>query len=94
MSATTDYAAKTTKCPISRQEFRERAKPMRITLEYDGKTYTTEVQVKEYESGSLGWSLSDKWVPCLEGRDVKCQIGLNVTAIGSKELPKATAAAA
>ena len=77
-----------TTCTINRGEFRARAKQMKVTLEYEGKTYTQYVAVKEFESGSLGWSLSDKFTPCLEGRDVKCQVGLNITAIGSKDLPK------
>lgn len=89
-------------CPINRVEFAQRAKPMKVTLEYEGKTYTAYVQVKEFESGSLGWNLSDKWGssttqsggPCLDGRDVPVQIGLNITAIGSKELPKAVKPAA
>lgn len=82
-----------TTCAITRAEFRARAKTIKVTLEYDGKTYVQHVAVKEFESGSLGWSLSDKFTPCLEGRDVKCQIGLNITAIGSKELPRDVAAA-
>lgn len=83
-----------TTCTISRAEFRERAKQLKVTLEYEGKTYTQYVPVKEFESGSLGWSLSDKFVPCMDGRDVKCQVGLNITCIGSKDLPRDTKAAA
>lgn len=77
-----------TVCTISRSEFAAKAKPIKLTLECDGKVYTQYVQVHEFTSGSLGWSLSDKFTPCLDGRDVKCQVGLNITAIGSKELPK------
>ena len=78
-----------TECTITRQEFTQRAKPIKITLEYpDGRSYQQYVSVKEFESGSLGWSLSDKATFTLEGRDVKCQVGLNITAIGSKALPK------
>jgi hypothetical protein len=87
-TATPDYAAKKTKRTISRSEFRERAKPAKVTLEYEGKAYVFEAVVKEYDTGSLGWGVSDKAVLTLDGRDVKCQVGMNVTAIGSKELPK------
>ena len=77
-----------TVCNITRDEFRTKAKAIKVTLECDGKTYVAYANVKEFESGSLGWNLSDKWTPCLDGRDVRCQLGLNITAIGSKELPK------
>jgi hypothetical protein len=78
--------AKTT-CAISRAEFKGRAKPIKLTMEYDGKTYVQYVSAKEFSTGSMGWNLNDKATFTLEGRDVSCQIGLNVTVIGSKELP-------
>ena len=88
MSATTEYASKKTPCAISRDEFRARAKPGKVTVEYDGKSYSYPLEVKEFSTGSFGWQLSDKATLTLDGRDVKCQLGLNLTAIGSKELPK------
>lgn len=87
-----EYNGQKTKCAISRQEFRTKAKPGKVTLELDGKVFVFPLEVKEFSTGSFGWQLSDKATPCLDGRDVKCQIGLNVTAIGSKELPKDAAA--
>lgn len=87
-TATVDYAAQTTKCKISRAEFATRAARAKVTVEYEGKTYVFNAEPKEFASGSFGWNVSDKAVLTLDGRDVKCQIGLNITAIGSKDLPK------
>ena len=86
MAETTTY--RKTECKISRKEFAERAKQAKLTLEYDGKTYTFAMDPMEYKTGSLGWNLSDKATFTLDGRDVKVQIGLNVTAIASKDLPR------
>ena len=77
----------TTKCQISRAEFSERAKTAKVTLEYEGKSYVFEVEPTTYKTGSMGWPLNEKCVFTLDGRDVKMQVGLNITCVGSKELP-------
>ncbi|HKB39774.1 MAG TPA: hypothetical protein VKD72_25280, partial [Gemmataceae bacterium] len=43
--------------------------------------------VKEFSTGSLGWYLNGKTVVEINGVRVPVQIGLNLTIIGSKELP-------
>lgn len=73
-----------TKCPISRKQFREHAKGIEISIA--GQTF--KVPVKEFSTGSLGWYLNGKTSLEIDGKDVTIQIGLNLTIVGSKDLPK------
>lgn len=75
--------AKTT-CPISRHEFKEHAKPMKIMI----GDVPMMADVKEFATGSLGWYLNGKTTIDINGKPVSVQIGMNLTIIGSKELPK------
>jgi hypothetical protein len=76
--------AKKTSCPITRQQFREGAKAVSVTIEGS----TMQVPVKEFSTGSLGWYLNGKTMITINGVEVAVQIGLNLTIVGSKELPK------
>jgi hypothetical protein len=76
-------AAKTT-CPVSRQQFTENAKPVEVVI--NGIPLTAEV--KEFSTGSLGWYLNGKMTIKLGDTPVTVQIGMNMTIVGSKELPK------
>jgi hypothetical protein len=78
-----DVMAKKTICPISRGQFRSGAKPMSVTIA--GAPLTAEV--KEFSTGSLGWYLNGKTTVEIDGQLVSVQIGLNLTIVGSKELP-------
>jgi hypothetical protein len=70
-------------CPVTRKHFREKAKP--ITLQIG--TMQLVAPVKEFSTGSLGWYLNGKMTVDLAGTIVEVQIGLNLTIVGSKELP-------
>jgi hypothetical protein len=76
--------AKKTSCPITRTQFRGKAKPMTIVI--NGKDYTAIP--KEFSTGSLGWNVNDKVVVEIDGVPVSVQIGMNLTIVGSKELPQ------
>ena len=76
--------AKKTSCPITRDEFRAVAKAVSIAI--GGSTMLAEV--KEFSTGSLGWYLNGKTVIDINGVAVSVQIGMNLTIVGSKELPK------
>jgi hypothetical protein len=76
--------AKKTTCPISRSEFRQKAKPVTVTI--NGVPLPAEV--KEFSTGSLGWYLNGKTMIDIGGTPVSVQIGLNLTIVGSKELPQ------
>ncbi len=71
-------------CPITRKHFQEHAKPIEVTI--NGVPLIAEV--KEFSTGSLGWNISNKTTVNLGGTAVSVQIGLNLTIVGSKELPK------
>lgn len=71
-------------CTITRGQFRAAAKPIQVTI--NGIPMIAEV--KEFSTGSLGWNLNGKTSIELDGKPVNVQIGLNLTVVGSKELPK------
>ncbi len=79
--------AKKTSCPISREQFRAKAKQVPITI----CSQQLVADVKEFSTGSLGWYLNGKTTIEIDGVLVSVQIGLNLTIVGSKELPGATA---
>jgi hypothetical protein len=75
--------AKTT-CPITRPQFQEGAKAVEVII--NGTTMLADP--KEFSTGSLGWYLNGKTVIEVNGVKVTVQVGLNMTIVGSKELPK------
>ena len=79
-----------TVCPISRSEFLAQAKGVEVVI--NGQP--TLAGVKEFSTGSFGWHFGDKVTIKVGDTLVKCQVGLTLTAIGSKDLPKEVAAAA
>ena len=76
--------AKKTTCPISRDDFRGKAKPITVTI----GSIPMQAEVKEFSTGSLGWYLNGKTTIEIDGKAVSVQIGMNMTIVGSKELPK------
>jgi hypothetical protein len=73
---------------ITREQFRTEAKP--VTVVINGKEMTA--LVKEFSTGSLGWNINEKMQLEVGGKSVMVQVGLNLTIIGSKELPQDGAA--
>ena len=76
--------AKKTSCPISRAQFRGKAKPIAVVI--NSKEYNA--LPKEFSTGSLGWNINDKVQIDIDGVLVTVQIGMNLTIVGSKELPQ------
>ena len=74
--------AKTT-LQLRRGEFREHAQPIEVVI--NGVPLLAEV--KEFSTGSLGWYLNGKTTIKLGDKPVPVQIGLNLTIVGSKDLP-------
>jgi hypothetical protein len=82
--------AKTT-CPLAtREEFRTNAQPVTVKI----NDIPLQAVVKEFSTGSLGWYLNGKTVIDVGGKPTTVQIGMNLTIVGSKELPKEAVAAA
>ena len=71
-------------CPVTRAEFVNDAKPVEVVI--NGIPMTAEV--KEFSTGSLGWYLNGKANIKVGEKSVSVQIGMNLTIVGSKELPK------
>ena len=78
--------AKKTNCPITREQFRKGAKPVTVVV----NNIPLIAEVKEFSTGSLGWYLNGKTTIEVEGTPVSVQIGMNLTIVGSKELPGGT----
>jgi hypothetical protein len=78
--------AKKTTCPITRSDFREKAKAVTVMI----NNVPLQAEVKEFSTGSLGWYLNGKTVIDVGGTPVSVQIGMNLTIVGSKELPQDT----
>lgn len=70
-----------TKCNVTREEFRQKAGPI------DGKVGNTAIvlEAKEFSTGSLGWFANGKVTVEVGGKRVMCQLGLNLTILGSKD---------
>ncbi len=75
---------KVTKCAINRATFNEGAKP--LIVEVDGRKMA--LSPREFSTGSLGWFANEKSMIEVGGEPVKVQIQVNVTVVGSKDLPK------
>jgi len=71
-----------TECPVSRETFREKA-PLVLPVSIAGKSF--DGVKKEFSTGSLGWNVNSKVQIEIDGKMVTCQVGLNVTIVGSKE---------
>lgn len=73
------------KCPVTRKQFRDKA-PAGIKITLDGKDQVA--LKKEFSTGSLGWFANEKITVEVDGVPCKVQVGINLTLVGSKELPK------
>lgn len=73
-----------TSCSITREEFRQNAQAVEVTI--NGVPQLAEV--KEFSTGSMGWYLNGKTTIKVGDKPVSVQIGMNLTIVGSKELPQ------
>jgi hypothetical protein len=71
-------------CPVTRAEFLQLAQPVEVVI--NGIPMTADV--KQFSTGSLGWYLNGKANIKVGDKSVSVQIGMNLTVVGSKELPK------
>jgi hypothetical protein len=75
--------------PLSKTAFLEQAKEFSLVI--GDKTLT--VKPREFSTGSFGWFLSGKASVTVGETEVPCQIGMNVTVIGSKPKSEESAVA-
>src|SRR5690242_8506521 len=78
-----DVMSKKTVCPATRAEFRRSANPISVNI----ADIPLVADAKEFSTGSLGWYMNGKVSVEIDGRLVAVQIGMNLTIVGSKELP-------
>lgn len=71
-------------CSVSRVEFASAAKAVDVSI----AGVPMIADVKEFSTGSLGWNLNGKMNLKIGDKVVSVQIGLNLTIVGSKELPR------
>lgn len=68
-------------CAISRDEFAAKAQMITVRI----GDYTFAADAKTFSTGSLGWNVNAKMPVVIDGKAVMCQVGLNLTVIGSKD---------
>jgi hypothetical protein len=71
-------------CPISRNQFRMGAKDVPIQI----NATPLVAPPKEFATGSLGWNFNGQVTLEVNGVRVPCQVGVNITISGSKDLPQ------
>lgn len=69
---------------LTRQQFHDHAQAIEVTI--NGVPFLAEA--KEFSTGSLGWYLNAKTPIKIGDTPVNVQIGMNLTIVGSKDLPK------
>lgn len=69
------------KCNITRDAFNTNARPLTVTLP-EGKTM--ELAPRTFSTGSFGFQGNTKVDVIIDGKPVACQVGMTITAIGSK----------
>jgi hypothetical protein len=82
-------AVKRTKCPITRQQFAQSATAVKVVITIAGLDHTFHLAPRNFSTKSFGWNLNEK----IQGvriaeQDCKLQVGMNLTVVGSKELPE------
>jgi hypothetical protein len=69
---------------LTRDFFRQKAQPVTATV--GGVPLIAEP--KEFSTGSLGWYCGGKLTLNVDGQQVRVQVGVTLTVIGSKEIPR------
>lgn len=73
---------------LTKSGYVAKAKPITVTLAIDGVIQeTVELNAQNFSTGSVGYYGNAKISIVVDGRAVKHQMGINLTAIGSKEWP-------
>ena len=75
---------------ITREQFLAKAPKVTVRISIDGvegEGYVLTASPSEFSTGSLGWNLTGKLPMVVDGEQPECQLGMNLTVIGSKLLP-------
>lgn len=72
-------------CPISRAKFRKQAPPkLPVTI---AGLVVGAADAREFATGSFGWYYGGKQNLVIGGVIVTVQVGVNITVVGSRDLP-------
>jgi hypothetical protein len=71
-----------TVCPLTQGEFTAKAQPISVLVDGQSKLVG---DVKMFSTGSFGWFANGKVEVEVDGKPVKCQANVVITAIGSKD---------
>ena len=74
-----------TSCPVTRTQFTSKAKDLPVSI----SGQPIQAVVKQFSTQSFGWYANGKVTITVDGVPCLCQVGLNITVIGSKDLPGA-----
>ena len=83
-TATSTPATRKTTCPITREQFNAHAAASTPAVQIAGQALM--VAAKQFSTGSMGYFANGKVQVVINGIPVMCQVGLNITVIGSKDL--------
>lgn len=73
-----------TQCPITREEFMQKAQPVKVDL----AGFPLVAEPREFSTGSFGWYVNGKATITVDGKPITVQVGMNLTVVGSKDLPR------
>jgi hypothetical protein len=83
-TATATSTVRKTSCPVTRQQFSSTAKALTVAI--SGQPLAASP--KQFSTGSFGFYANGKVSVLVDGVPVQCQVSLNITVIGSKDLPQ------
>ena len=78
--------ARKTACPVTRQQFTANAKPVTVTI----AGQPLAASPKQFSTGSVGFFANGKVTVVIDSAPVQCQVSVNITVIGSKDLPSSS----
>ena len=79
-----------TVCPISRADFLAKAQSIKIDI----AGFPMQADPREFSTGSFGWYVNGKASIQVDGKPIQVQVGMNLTVVGSKDLPRTPSAPA
>lgn len=73
---------------LSRQEFREQAMPLTVKLDAanHNDVLSKPAMPREFSTGGLGWSLTNRTYLKVGEKFVLCQVSLNIMVVGGKHV--------
>jgi hypothetical protein len=71
--------------PMTKKEFMDRAKPVKVTFRYGDEESVIVLGPKQFSSGGVGFFASEKITLTVGDIPVKLQAGINLVGVNSKD---------